>query len=72
MIGMANQFNRKFPIPGRNGNELATGESLRCSTFVGINVGCLTTDYRVVGVGQCFQAKAIGGSTVKYDKNLSV
>src|SRR5207237_10934803 len=41
-------------------------------TFVGVNVGCFAADYCMIRLGQCSQAKAIGGSTVKYDEDFNV
>src|SRR5215470_5404058 len=67
-----NRLNRELAVPGGKRDQLATGEPFGSATFVVVDVCCLAADYRVEGLGESFQAEAVGGSAVENRKDLTV
>ena len=72
MIGLADGFDRQFAVGDGNGNEFAAGEFLRRPAFVGVDMRGFAADYRMIRIGQSFQAEAIGRGAVKDEEDFNI
>ncbi len=66
MVSMAHRLDRQLAVRRMDEDQFATGELFRGAAFVGMNVGHVGANYRVVGLGQRLQAQAIGRGAIEY------
>ena len=72
MASVADGFDGEFAVPGGNRDEFATGEFFRRGAFVDVNMSRFATDHCVIGIGQRFQAEAIGCRAIESKEHFAI
>jgi hypothetical protein len=72
VIGVADVIQRDFAVVMRQRNEFAARMLFRRAAFVGINVGILAAEHRVVRSSQRLKPEDIGAGSVEGEENVNI